>query len=95
MQLSEEEIRKRISELPGWSLEEGKIVRHFEFPSFLKAMDFVNEIAKIAEDHNHHPVMTINWKKVKISLKSFDVNRITENDFLLANEIERLIKEGL
>ena len=61
----------------------------------MKAMDFVNEIAKIAEEHNHHPVMTINWKKVKISLKSFDVNRITENDFLLANEIESLIKEGL
>jgi 4a-hydroxytetrahydrobiopterin dehydratase len=93
--LSEEEIRKRLSELPGWTLEEGKIVRHIEFPSFMKAMDFVNEIAKIAEERNHHPVMIINWKKVKISLKSFDVNRITENDFSLANEIERLIKEGL
>jgi 4a-hydroxytetrahydrobiopterin dehydratase len=93
--VSEEEIRKRLRELPGWSLEEGKIVKRFEFPSFMKAMDFINEIAKIAEAHNHHPVMTINWKKVKISLKTFDVNRITESDFLLANAIEKLITEGL
>ena len=93
--MSEEEIRQRLRELTGWTLEEGKIVKRFEFPSFMKAMDFINEIAKIAEDHNHHPVMTINWKKVKISLKTFDVNRITEDDFLLANAIEKLTKEGI
>ena len=93
--MSEEEIRQRLKELPEWTLEEGKIVRRFEFPSFMKAMDFINVIARIAEEHNHHPVMTINWKKVKISLKTFDVNRITEDDFILANAIEKLTKEGV
>jgi 4a-hydroxytetrahydrobiopterin dehydratase len=63
-----------------------------EFPSFIEAIDFVNKIAKISEIQNHHPIITINWKTVKISLKSFDVNSITERDFSLASAIEEQIK---
>jgi 4a-hydroxytetrahydrobiopterin dehydratase len=59
----------------------------------MEAIDFVNKIAKIAEIHNHHPIININWKTVRISLKSFDVNSITERDFSLASAIEEQIKK--
>jgi 4a-hydroxytetrahydrobiopterin dehydratase len=52
-------------------------------------MDFVNNIAKIAERINHHPIITINWRTVKLSLKSFDVDAITKRDINLAKEIEK------
>lgn len=79
-----------IAELAnGWELKEGKIVKYFQFPSFMKAMDFVNSIAKIADTVNHHPVITINWRTVKLSLKSFDVDAITKRDINLAKEIEK------
>jgi 4a-hydroxytetrahydrobiopterin dehydratase len=65
------------------------IGKSFQSPSFMKAIEFVNDVAKIAEKVNHHPIITINWKTVKLSLKSFDVDAITERDIKLAKEIEK------
>ena len=87
---SNEEIKRAIEELgSGWELKEGKIVKSFQFPSFMNAIEFVNDVAKIAEKVNHHPIITINWRSVKLSLKSFDVDAITERDINLAKEIEK------
>jgi len=58
----------------------------------MDAIDFVNEIAKIAETLDHHPIITINWKSVKLSLKSFDMDAITKRDIALATEIENKLK---
>jgi 4a-hydroxytetrahydrobiopterin dehydratase len=67
-------------------------VKSFQFTSFMDAIEFVNEIARIAERLDHHPIITINWKTVKLSLKSFDVDTITKRDIGLAEEIEKIIK---
>src|SRR5713226_8968753 len=89
---SNEEIKRAIEELgSGWELKEGKIMKSFEFPSFIKAIEFVNDVAKIAEKVNHHPIITINWRTIKLSLKSFDVDAITERDINLAKEIEKAL----
>jgi len=48
------------------------------------AVEFVNNVAKIAEKVNHHPIITISWRTVKLSLKSCDVNAITKRDINLA-----------
>jgi 4a-hydroxytetrahydrobiopterin dehydratase len=86
---SNEEIKRDIEELgTGWELKEGKIVKSFQFPSFMNAIEFVNEVAKVAEKVNHHPIITINWTTVKLSLKSFDVDAITNRDINLVKEIE-------
>ena len=91
--LSNDEIESRIADLDnGWELKDGKIVKSFQFSSFMDAIEFVNEIARIAERLDHHPIITINWKTVKISLKSFDVDAITKRDISLAEEIEKVIK---
>ena len=67
-------------------------MKSFQFTSFIDAIEFVNEIARIAERLDHHPIITINWKTVKLSLKSFDVDAITKRDIGLAEEIEKVIK---
>jgi len=91
--LSKDEIESKIADLDnGWELKDGKIVKSFQFSSFMDAIEFVNEIARIAERLDHHPIITINWKSVKLSLKSFDVDAITKRDISLAEEIEKLIK---
>ena len=88
--LSIYEIKTNIANLDnGWELKDGKIVKLFEFSSFMKSIEFVNNIAKVAERLDHHPIITINWKTVKLSLKSFDVDAITKRDITLANEIEK------
>jgi len=91
--LSKDEIESKIADLDnGWELKDGKIVKSFQFTSFKDAIEFVNEIARIAERLDHHPIITINWKTVKLSLKSFDVDAITKRDISLAEEIEKVIK---
>jgi 4a-hydroxytetrahydrobiopterin dehydratase len=92
--LSNEEIEKNIVELDsGWEVKDGKVVKAFQFSSFMNAIGFVNEIAKVAERLDHHPIITINWKTVKLSLKSFDVDAITRRDISLAKEIEKSISK--
>lgn len=91
--LSNNEIESKIADLDdGWELKDRKIVKSFQFSSFMDAIEFVNEIARIAERLDHHPIININWKTVKLSLKSFDVDAITERDISLAKEIEKVIK---
>ena len=85
--LSKEEIEENIVELnSGWEVKDGKVVKAFQFSSFMNAIGFVNEIAKVAERLDHHPIITINWKTVKLSLKSFDVDAITRRDIALAKD---------
>lgn len=90
--LSDEDVRNDIAELneSSWELKDGKLVKSFQFPSFIKAIDYVNEIAILAERLDHHPIITINWKIVKLSLKSFDIDAITNRDIVLAKEINKL-----
>ncbi len=91
--LSNDEIVSNIVDLDnGWELKDGKIVKSFQFASFMNAIEFVNEIAKVAERLDHHPIITINWKSVKLSLKSFDIDAITKRDIGLAKEIEKVVK---
>ena len=89
--LSEKDVRKYLTGLgSGWELKDGKIIKSFQFSGFVDAIKFVNKVAKIAEELNHHPIITINWKTVKLSLKSFDVDAITNRDIDLATRIEEL-----
>ena len=89
--LSEKDIRKYLTELGStWELRDGKPVKSFQLSSFGDAIEFVNKAAKVAESINHHPIITINWKTVKLSLKSFDVDAITNRDINLATRIEEL-----
>ena len=87
--LSNEEIEKSITEDLGnkWEFTDGKLVKSFKLSSFMNAIYFVNEIAKVAERLDHHPIITINWRTVKLSLKSFDVDAITKRDIALAKGI--------
>jgi 4a-hydroxytetrahydrobiopterin dehydratase len=91
--LSDDAIQRIIAkelDNSGWELKDGKLTKSFQFKSFIRAIDFVNEIATIAERVDHHPIITINWKTVKLSLKSFDVDAITNRDIILAKEIQKL-----
>ncbi len=99
--LTPEEIEKYLTELKeGWlvrrSLGEGgefletqKIVKVFKFEDFVKAMEFVNKIAQIAEKEGHHPDINIHYNKVEIVLWSHYINGLSLNDFIIAAKIDK------
>lgn len=91
VKLSEEEIKNYMSQVNNWEfLETHKIVKKFKFEDFVKAMDFVNKIAVIAEEEGHHPDIAIYYNKVEITLWTHFVNGLSENDFIIAAKIDQL-----
>lgn len=74
-----------------WKETNHGIERVFTFRNFLKAVDFVNDVAKIAEAANHHPDILIHsYKQVKITLFTHDENAITTKDYNLAKQIDEI-----
>ena len=88
--LSETEVQQALQQLPGWKKNGSAIERNFQFPDFVKAMDFVNQIAEAAEAVNHHPDIHISYNKVTLALISHDSGGITLLDLALAGAIDRL-----
>jgi len=89
--LSQEEIRKMLTQTPGWEVIGNHIEKTFTFPNFVEAMRFANRIADIAEAENHHPDLHISWGKVNVELSTHKVNGLSSNDFIIAAKINRLI----
>ena len=86
-----EEVRESLSKVPGWLLEGKKIRREFVFKDFLEAMGFVNKVADIAEAEGHHPDLHIHWNRVLVELWTHSVGGLSENDFILAAKIDRIL----
>jgi 4a-hydroxytetrahydrobiopterin dehydratase len=82
--LSNDEINKKLTQLNSWELNGNSIQKDFEFKDFKEAMDFMNQLAKVAEKLNHHPDWSNSYNKVSIKLTSHDVGGLTENDFTFA-----------
>jgi 4a-hydroxytetrahydrobiopterin dehydratase len=89
--LEEEEIEQRLDELGDWEREGDEIVKVFEFDDFTTAMDFVNDVAKLAERYDHHPDIDIRYNRVKLALSTHAEGGLTDRDFDVAGEIEQSI----
>ena len=89
--LSDSQLRDTLSGMPEWSLEDGKLVRSYAFPDFLQAMEFVNTIARLAEQEGHHPDIDIRYNKVKLGLVSHDAGGITQRDARMARLISSIV----
>jgi len=88
--LSKEEINKHIDFLNEWQLDGDAIRREWIFKDFLEAMDFINTIAAIAENHNHHPEINNVYNRVSLRFNTHDAGGITEKDINIAKEINKL-----
>ena len=88
--LSTSEIEERLQHLPGWALIEGEIVRQATFKDFLSAMEFVDQVAVMAENEQHHPDIDIRYNKVRLVLSTHSKGGLTELDFALAERIDTL-----
>ena len=89
--LSESEIVTMLAEHPEWELDEtsGGIVRNLEFPTFADAIAFINRVAPIADEHDHHPDIDIRYRRLKVALLSHDVGSLTNRDWCMARLIDR------
>ena len=88
--LTIQEIKNQLKLLPSWKYQKGFLQRSFEFSSFKKTINFLNEVAYIAEVKDHHPMLINNFNILEIKLSTHDVNGISQKDFDLALDIEKV-----
>ena len=92
--LTDNQIQKAISSLPGWGFADDTISKTYRFGSFTEAIGFITEMAFDCERANHHPELTNVYSSVTIRLNTHDVGgKVTEKDIYLAKEIEKMNKK--
>ena len=91
--LSESELEYALRDLPEWTLEHGKLVRHWTFADFVQAMSFVNRVAEMAEAAGHHPDIDMRYSRVTLGLVTHDAGGITERDLHMAHHLDSVLTE--
>jgi 4a-hydroxytetrahydrobiopterin dehydratase len=85
--LSPTELQTFLDAHPEWPLLDGKLTREWTFATFPDAIAFVNRVAALAEQANHHPDIDIRYNKVLLALTSHDAGGITARDAKMAAQI--------
>jgi 4a-hydroxytetrahydrobiopterin dehydratase len=75
----------------GWDEVEGALQREFRFKDFAAAMNFVNRVAELAEEANHHPDISIHYNRVVLRFWTHSANAITDLDRELAARTSALV----
>ena len=65
--------------------------KNFKFKNFKDSQDFINIIGKISEEEGHHPDITFGWGYAKITITTHAIEGLSENDFILAAKIDKII----
>ena len=88
--LSAEKIEESLANLDGWTTEDSKLKKRFEFENFAQSLEFVNKVGEIAERRDHHPDIYFGWGYAEFEITTHDTGGLTHNDFELAEEIDEI-----
>lgn len=84
------EINEGLRGLKGWKHRRNEIWKSSEFQNFKAVMNYVDRVAEVAEEQNHHPLIEINYNQVTLKLTSHFAGGVTHKDLLLAEKIDAL-----
>lgn len=91
--MTKEESEALLKELkPEWMLIDGgrMLANTYTFRDFVETINFVNKIAVVAEEEQHHPDLTISYNNLGVELSTHAIGGLSENDFILAAKIDEL-----
>ena len=91
--LTPAEVQERMPLIPGWELvDDGKGIRFTErMADFQTVIDFVVEVAKVAEEQQHHPdVQVRSYRTLQIDFSTHSIGGLTDNDFIMAARVNAL-----
>lgn len=88
--LTPDTIAERLQNLPGWISSGNAISKEFRFRNFDATMDFVNAVADIAREMDHHPDLEVSYSRVRVSYTTHSADGLTERDFAAATRVEQL-----
>jgi len=91
--LTYEGIEDLLKQVQGWKVVDGHhLSKEYKFKKYIDGVQFVHQLAEIAEEQNHHPDIYLTWGKVRVEIYTHVVNGLTDNDFILAAKYDALRK---
>ena len=90
------EIHKYQKKVDGWSINKNRkdiffLEKNFTFKNFKESQNFVNNVGVISEEEEHHPDIFFGWGYAKINITTHAIKGLSENDFILAAKIDKII----
>lgn len=90
--LSQNKVAELLKQLDGWAQYDHLIGKTFEFKNYYQTMAFVNAVAWLSHREDHHPDMTVSYKKCHVEYTTHAINGLSENDFICAAKVDALLK---
>jgi 4a-hydroxytetrahydrobiopterin dehydratase len=88
--LSKHDVLTRLAAHPDWMILNDRLHREFRFADFSEAFGFMARVALVAEKLDHHPDWSNVFDRVVVSLHTHDAGGLTDLDFRLAAEMDRI-----
>ncbi|HEY6896943.1 MAG TPA: 4a-hydroxytetrahydrobiopterin dehydratase [Rhodocyclaceae bacterium] len=79
-----------LKQLPGWRRKGNTIVRDYDFSNYYETMAFVNASAWISHREDHHPDLTVGYKRCTVHYQTHAVGGLSDNDFICAAKLDAL-----
>jgi len=96
--LTAPQIVAKLAQLQGWRLRgdgtDVAIEKTYAFKSYLQTMAFVNAVAFLAEQNDHHPEILVNYKTCHVRWRTHDVRGISHSDFECALKVDALLGDS-
>ncbi len=89
--LNKEQIESALQGLDDWDYRDEALTRTFRFADFVHAVEFVERLAEVAEERQHHPDIDIRYNKVTLRLSTHSAGGVTQRDVELAEAVEHLL----
>lgn len=86
--LADSDIKLSLESMDGWVFVDNTIQKEILFDSYMASINFINQLAEIAEKNNHHPDLLVGWCRINITFTSHDQGGVTLDCIQMANAIE-------
>ncbi len=91
--LSTEQLQPLLAQLVDWEVdnsEPSSLVKTFTFKNFHRTMAFVNAVAWIAHEQDHHPDLTVSYQRCTVRWSTHSVGGLSISDFICAARVDAL-----
>lgn len=92
--LGQADIDAYLQELPGWSVDQGKLSKTFRFKDYYQTTAFANAIFWVSHQQDHHPDIELSYNRLTIRYDTHSIGGLSENDFICASRVEALSSLG-
>ena len=97
--LTEAEIAELLPQVPEWQTVAQdailRLQRIFKFKNYAQSLDFTNKVAAIAEEEDHHPLITLEWGRVTVQWWTHVVKGLHKNDFIMAAKTDEILSRSV